>query len=82
MESGDFGFRIADFGLEQLQSDQIHNKIPQSTITNPQANTSVLCLLSSDICPLTSTFPPSHLLTFYPLFSDLCLLSSVLCLLF
>ena len=54
MESGDFGFGIADFGLEKLQSDQIHNKIPQSTITNPQSNTSVLYL---------PTFSSSYLLS-------------------
>jgi hypothetical protein len=34
------GLRIADFGKEQLKSDEIHNKIPQSTIPNPQSNRS------------------------------------------
>jgi hypothetical protein len=36
LESGDFGSRIADFGLKELQSDQIILKIhnPQSQIRN------------------------------------------------
>ena len=34
MESRDFGFRIADFGYEQLKSDQILNKNPQSKHSN------------------------------------------------
>jgi hypothetical protein len=40
MERFDCGLRIADFGKEQLKSDEIHNKIPQSAIPNPQSNRS------------------------------------------
>jgi hypothetical protein len=44
LESKDFGFGIADFGLEHLQPEKIHNKIPQSAISIPQSNTPAICV--------------------------------------
>ena len=47
---------ISDFGLKELQSDQIHSKNPQSTIPNPQSYRSNPPELSIDETPTTDYF--------------------------